>query len=81
MFIQMEMEQRQKDLRNRIIKLPLKIGIKEYRKKNIGSNYLGFQKIKLFGVVIILQNFYRLKWVGFIGIKKAMMLQILAMAS
>lgn len=33
------------------------------------------------GVAITLQKSIHLKWVGFIGIKKAMMLQILAMAN
>jgi len=34
-----------------------KNGIMQYLQKNILTNYLEFLKIKLFGVVIILQNF------------------------
>ena len=46
-----------------------KIGIKVALMLNIGMNFLEYPKIKLFGVLIILQSFCHLQWVGFFGIK------------
>jgi len=45
---------------NRFKDIKKEAGITQYQKKNILKNYLEFLKIKLYGVEIILLNFYRL---------------------